>query len=668
MRARALLAALAVALGLVAYAGALDPTKQLAGRDLFHLFYPLGKVVANAARAGWVVPPARDPTRGLGVALSADPLAWSFYPPRLLHAVLPYDLAFKLVLLLHGSLAGVGAARLARAIGATRRSSALAIAGAVLAGPVIALHRHPNLLAAAAWAPLVVAFTLDLAAHPERARRSLAFASGGVALMLLAGGAELVLGLAPVLAVVAALSPLGTGSRLRTVLSTGAALGVGGLLAAIQLAPTWVWLPSTLRPGAVSGSEAVVWSLPLRRVLSLALPSDRGEPGGLGHQPFSDSVYLGAVVFGLALLGAVRGDRRARALAAGVVLSLVLALGAHGVLFEFLRHLPIFDRFRYPEKLVLLAAVFLPALAARGLDEVLRLKKRGFGLGLLLVALATADLAWANARPGRGLLPTVPTAWLHDPPETVALLGTGRFIAGAGAVDAPPGLPGEDATAVFLRTKKHHRDVLLGGLGGLYGLEDASCYGPFAPRQLADLLFATRLDDYFLRITGTSGVIVPRREGERSLPLPHSGPGPNPELPLEAVPGTSVSVAQAPGGPRASLVSAELLAATEPRGRFTCPEARVLERDARHVLVEADASEPCLVVLSELYLEGVTATVDGEPAEVRFVDSALVAVPIAAGRHRVNVEWHTPGLGIGALASLAGLAIVAYLLFVRRAG
>jgi hypothetical protein len=79
-----------VALGCAAIilAPVLPPDRALAGRDLPHLFYPLGKIVASAARSG-VLLPHRDPTRGLGIPLIPDMLAESFYPPRLLRAVLP---------------------------------------------------------------------------------------------------------------------------------------------------------------------------------------------------------------------------------------------------------------------------------------------------------------------------------------------------------------------------------------------------------------------------------------------------------------------------------------------------------------------------------------------------------------------------------------------------
>src|SRR5581483_3473079 len=112
-------------------------------------------------------------------------------------------------------------------------------------------------------------------------------------------------------------------------------------------------------------------------------------------------------VVALAALGVVAGDRRARSLAVAVALTTVLTLGARGKLFELVRVLPIFDRFRFPEKLILLPAVLVPALAARGLDELLH--RRGARLAVVVLAVATLDLAVVNARPGRGLLPTVPT-------------------------------------------------------------------------------------------------------------------------------------------------------------------------------------------------------------------------------------------------------------------
>jgi hypothetical protein len=314
--------------------------------------------------------------------------------------------------------------------------------------------------------------------------------------------------------------------------------------------------------------------------------------------------------------------------------------------------LPIFDRFRDPEKLVLLPAVLVPALAARGLDEVRR--RRGLSFAVALLALATADLALVNARPGRGLLPTVPAALLHEPPATARLVGRGRYVAD---------LPDAPADGTPEQRFRRDRDQLAGGLGGLYGLESASGYGPFAPRALRDLEFATLRDQYYLYVAAVTGEIVPA--GAAALALRHPDREAPQSLAIDPVPGTGLAVARAPGGPRATVVPLRLADRAESPDRFGCFPARVVERDGDHVLLEAEAREPSLVVASELYLDGVEATVDDAPAEVVCSDVALVAVSVPPGTHRVRFTWHVTGLVQGVVASLGGLGLLVWLFFRR---
>ena len=220
----------------------------------------------------------------------------------------------------------------------------------------------------------------------------------------------------------------------------------------------------------------------------------------------------------------------------------------------------------------------------------------------------------------------------------------------------------------FSETKRRFRDVLFGGLGGLYGLEDASEYGPFTSRQLLDLLNLTKVDQYFLGVAGVTGVIVatgPETDSGR-FASSHPDRARPQDLPLVAVPGSDLAVALAPGCPRAVFVPYALAERPLVPGRLTCAPVPLLERDAWHARVECDAPDRGLVVLSDLYLDGVTAEVDGAPVETRFTDCALVAVPVTKGPHRVLVEWHVPGLPAGVVATLAGLLLMWWFGF-RRA-
>ncbi|MCA8924466.1 MAG: hypothetical protein KDD82_21830, partial [Planctomycetes bacterium] len=248
----------ALLLALAAYAPALHPAEQLSGRDLLTLFYPLH---ARVARGEWV----RDPSRGAGAAVLPDPLAQVAYPPAALRAALPFDWGFKLFLLGHVVLAGVGAGLLARRLGAADAGVCLAAAGASLAGPVLAACRTPNLLAAAAWTGFAAVGFLELAQAGGQRRRGLLLVAGSVALGILAGGAGVV-GLWGLLVAVAVPAWVGWRASPGAWLRIGAATGIGALLAGPHLVPFLLWLPETARGAEPFGlAEAARWSChPLR--------------------------------------------------------------------------------------------------------------------------------------------------------------------------------------------------------------------------------------------------------------------------------------------------------------------------------------------------------------------------------------------------------------------
>lgn len=84
-----------------------------------------------------------------------------------------------------------------------------------------------------------------------------------------------------------------------------------------------------------------------------------------------------------------------------------------------------------------------------------------------------------------------------------------------------------------------------------------------------------------------------------------------------------------------------------------------------HVALDATLSRPGLVVLADAWDAGWHASVDDVPAPVLAANVAFRAVPVGAGRHRVELRYVPPGLAAGALIS--ALAAVA-LILVARAG
>jgi hypothetical protein len=79
----------------------------------------------------------------------------------------------------------------------------------------------------------------------------------------------------------------------------------------------------------------------------------------------------------------------------------------------------------------------------------------------------------------------------------------------------------------------------------------------------------------------------------------------------------------------------------------------VIDEPERQV-IDAQASGPTALVVSDELVPGWTATLDGEPAPLYFTNVAVRGVSLPAGRHRVELRYRTPGLTAGLWLSSAG--------------
>jgi hypothetical protein len=100
----------------------------------------------------------------------------------------------------------------------------------------------------------------------------------------------------------------------------------------------------------------------------------------------------------------------------------------------------------------------------------------------------------------------------------------------------------------------------------------------------------------------------------------------------------------------------ELGDADPPRGG--AGSVSVVHETNRSVLMRAALTRPGVVVLDEQLTPGWSVRVDGRPAAALHVDSVLRGVRVAAGTHDVEWSYRVPGLRLGAILSIAGLAIL----------
>lgn len=597
--------------------------RQLAGRDLYVLFYPLYQRVAQLQRAGEL--PERDPSRGAGAAILPDPLAQVCYPPSWIRAALPFDRGFKVWFLLHAVLAGAGAGLLARLLGASARGACLAAAAATLAGPLIGGVRHPNVLAATAWVGFAVAGFVGQELRGARGLRYLGLTAFALANMLLAGGIEVVLllGLCAAAFVAARAWQAGNPRALaRGLARIGGAALVGALLAAVHLWPCLLWLEETARSGALSASEASQWATHPVRLLELIVPglSPDTSPWLRGllsanrfGQPFHPSVHLGLPIVALAGWAALRGRTHARALGVAALLLLLIALGPG---FWLTRALPLYDSWRYPAKALLPLAILAGALGGAGLRLIpARWQTAVFALTLLLGLLANRAAPSQHA--------TLPLDAFRVPPPFAEAIRTversrpphqaSRFLRLRPAV--------REAPTDFATVRAIHLEELHSNLPGLFGIADLSVYEPLHHRRLLSYLRSVRV-----------GATLDRRRLADDASVAY------------VLDGGRLSVESAP--PRLRIVDGT--------GRLDV-ETYGSTRIVAKVALETAAT----IYISEAFDPAWRATLDGDPLPLREARVAFMSARVPAGNHRLVLRYQTRGLLLGGvLTCLGGLVLL----------
>ena len=385
-----------------------------ASRDMLRVCWPLRAFWRERLLAGsW---PGWFPGEALGESFTGLPIASAFHPLGALALLMDVGRALTWMNLLSFPAALAGAFVLCRALGATRTASLLGATGYAFGGYLVGVTATQPYLLSAAALPWAFWTALGLRRTPTRGWM-LAAVLAAVCILLGGDLQAYLLGVGGMAGVVL----MGPGWRRRTVLA-----GTFGFLAIAAGAVQW--LPSALTS---SGSAHVArasldWAErlslhPLQLLDTVWGPVFRGRFEDdasvfLAEQVLRTgasslwvpSTYVGPVVVGLAVLGAVRARARWILLALGAVL--LLALGRYGVLYGVLyRWLPGWSAFRYPMKVLPFALVILACLAASGLDALGREPgdSRRLSRGWLVVALASVLVVLverATGAPGSALL------------------------------------------------------------------------------------------------------------------------------------------------------------------------------------------------------------------------------------------------------------------------
>lgn len=350
------------------------------GGDLASLIYPNYRFAAESLRAGeW---PLWNPYIQSGAPFAADIQSGLLYPVNLVLFLLAPELTYRLVMgmaLFHTWLAGALAYAAGRGIG-QRRWGALAAGIAYALSDFFVVHvGNLNLIAVAAWLPLVLLGGYKAATGGGP--RWVGLGALGLAMAALAGHGQPLLYALVMLGLVSLALLRRPGRRpswrgaWRVLGALALVVGLGLLAASIQLIPAAELTRLSVR-SAIPYETSTEYSLPPEQLISLLVPGffGRGPDAYWGQWLRTEAGYAGVLTLVLAVGAlAIARSRRVGVLVAVGLGGLVLALGGytaiHGLLYRFV---PVFGSLRAPARAIALFDLALALAAGEALSRLVR--------------------------------------------------------------------------------------------------------------------------------------------------------------------------------------------------------------------------------------------------------------------------------------------------------
>ncbi len=322
------------------------------------------------------------------------PLSWMFF-------LLPFQQALGFNLILHHLLAALGIYGLGHTYGWSWTARSLAAISFTLSGVMVSMNNFHPLQNTVALIPLLLWATHFMLEHPPR-RSSALILSLLYGLQILSGHLEIVYFTSLLLLAYACLFLKSRG--LKPMLWLIAALGFGVLLSAVQLLPSLMYMPLSIRQAGLELGERALWSYhPLLSIMFIlpetsdVLIKGQGLFRAFGEERFGNSLFFFSTYLGLLSWGGVlmalsslpkNPERKYLIFWLSVLcVALLLAFGHYFPLYNLISYLPGMSFFRYPSKFLILVSLAFSLLAGWGFHE---LSTHTFGfrrLGQILIGL-----------------------------------------------------------------------------------------------------------------------------------------------------------------------------------------------------------------------------------------------------------------------------------------
>jgi hypothetical protein len=683
-------------------------------RDFVGFTYPSRAAFRAVLKGGELS--SWNPFAELGLSRLSAPVHGALYPGHLFLLAGELETGVVITWLVHVAWAGLGGYLLGRAVGARPAAAVVSGAVWALGGYAVSMWWNGEKVLTCAWLPWVALGIERAGTARAHLSWWTILAAIAVAMICYAGDPFLLVhALAIALAVVLARArPSGSRSWLDEIIRAALPIILGLGLAAPVLLTALAARGDTARSEPLTTAMAEAWSFHPARLAELFLPGWFGSPFDVEHYPgvgYADdptrqalpwavSVYCGAAL--LVFAPRVRNRRALFSLGGVATLFLVLALGRHTPLSAlFCRVVPGFGLFRYPEKHLVVTVGLVGLVASLGTEEALnqrtatwRLVAPPLALVALSVLLAPAALRTgaiagaahtavvtlflagavhlAHLRATLTFLPALVTVmdlataarpflrWVEPPifeSPFMSVMDTRRGVAPP-RIYRPRSADFEDAA------------TLPGSAAQVFGIAPLPGHDPASSPRLSAVL--KRLGGQPARLSQLLAIdafILPRGVALDMSPTASLG-------------GTSLYLLPPP--PRAWISGTVRFASTvtaldtlaseefEPYGEALIlpdedPAMVALARaaagsagtcsvagyDRASVDLVCKAERDGLAVLSELYADGWTAALDGQPVQLVPVDLVLRGIAVNKGTHRIAMRYETPGLGEGVIIGVA---------------
>lgn len=387
----------------------LHPDKMIYSHDsdLIDMGYPYYYLADSILKTGNI--PFWNPSIHCGRPLIGNPNFALFYPLNILFFILPTHLAFGYLYLLHIFMGGLFIYLFARYINLDKSSSFISGIIFMFCGSMVLriYAGHYSLIINIIWLPLVFLF-LEIALN----KRSLFYGlltGVPIALQLLGGHPQLsfymllALGLYFLFRAFFIIKQERNYKIIsRLCLIFLLSLVIGLLLSAIQLIPCLEFLSCIIRKQGTLYDFTTMFSFPLRNFITLILPDFFGNPSNYTYWGSSNywefSLYIGIFPLILVFLSICfkRNNRLVLFFTALAFLSLLLALGKNTPIYWLMwKFVPGFNLFRAPARFLFLFSFAASILAGFGFSFlkqdftlIKKTRERIWGL-LVIVAIIT---------------------------------------------------------------------------------------------------------------------------------------------------------------------------------------------------------------------------------------------------------------------------------------